>query len=84
MGLGSLLLDAAERAAAERGRTALALEVRADNARAIAIYHRAGYALTGKRGEYYHDGMAALRFAKQLPKSQARRAPDASTGTRRR
>ncbi len=65
-GVGRLLLDAAEKATAERGRTSLRLEVRRDNERAIALYDRAGYRRTGEVEGYYADGMTALRFEKLL------------------
>ncbi len=68
-GHGSRLLAASEAAAREHGAKALRLEVRADNAPAIALYRKSGYAEFGRHGGYYEDGMDALRFEKPLPRS---------------
>ncbi|MFZ4531830.1 MAG: ribosomal protein S18-alanine N-acetyltransferase [Alsobacter sp.] len=65
-GLGARLLDAAEQAAADRGATAMRLEVRADNAAAIRLYERCGYRRFGILPSYYEDGQDALRFEKRL------------------
>lgn len=72
-GVGSLLLDAALRATAERDATALTLEVRADNAAALALYERQGFTMTGRSPEYYSDGAAALHFRKALAAPLQRR-----------
>ena len=61
-GVGRLLLEAAEDAAFEHDRMMLRLEVREDNARAIAIYERAGYRYIGREPDYYEDGATALRY----------------------
>ena len=66
-GHGRRLLAACEQAAAERGAAVLRLEVRADNAPAIALYGRSGYAEFGRYDDYYEDGTAALRFEKPIP-----------------
>lgn len=65
-GVGRPLLEAAEAAAKARGRSALRLEVRADNARAITLYELSGYRLFGSIPTYYADGATALRFEKAL------------------
>jgi ribosomal protein S18 acetylase RimI-like enzyme len=65
-GLGARLLAAAERAARERGCRALRLEVRVDNAAAIALYERAGYGRIGRYAGYYEDGADAWRYEKTL------------------
>jgi ribosomal protein S18 acetylase RimI-like enzyme len=65
-GVGSRLLRAAESRAADHGCTFIRLEVRADNARAIRQYVRAGYAEIGAKPAYYDDGEMALRFEKSL------------------
>jgi ribosomal protein S18 acetylase RimI-like enzyme len=65
-GTGHSLLAAAEAAALQAGRRALRLEVRADNARAIALYEDMGYRRIGERLHYYEDGMTALRYEKPL------------------
>src|SRR5690606_4818792 len=65
-GYGRALLAAAEKAAMEHDRILLRLEVREDNAPAIALYKTAGYHRIGRVADYYADGMAALRFEKLL------------------
>jgi ribosomal protein S18 acetylase RimI-like enzyme len=65
-GLGRVLLAACEAEAARRGAETLVLEVRADNARAIALYEARGYARFGTLADYYEDGAAAVRYEKQL------------------
>jgi [ribosomal protein S18]-alanine N-acetyltransferase len=65
-GLGRLLVDAAETAAREAGRTRIKLEVRADNTPAHRLYERAGYARADTLPDYYEDGEAAWRFEKAL------------------
>jgi ribosomal protein S18 acetylase RimI-like enzyme len=65
-GLGRALLQAAESAAFDRERLLLRLEVREDNHRAITLYRQNGYRRIGREPDYYHDGMAALRFEKTL------------------
>ncbi|MBX3570603.1 MAG: GNAT family N-acetyltransferase [Rhizobiaceae bacterium] len=65
-GIGRPLLERAEAAARTRGAAELRLEVRADNARAVALYEACGYAAFGSRPGYYHDGQAAIRFRKTL------------------
>jgi ribosomal protein S18 acetylase RimI-like enzyme len=65
-GIGARLLAAAERAARERGCRALRLEVRVDNAAAIALYERAGYRRIGRYAGYYEDGADAWRYEKTL------------------
>lgn len=65
-GIGRMLIIAAEREAAKRGRSSLRLEVREDNARAIAIYRQSGFEPIRREPDYYQDGMAALRLEKHL------------------
>lgn len=65
-GIGRALLEAAEEAAYEKDRLVLRLEVREDNARAIAIYERGGYRRIGREADYYEDGAPALRYEKAL------------------
>lgn len=63
---GRALLAAAEQAAYDEERLLLRLEVREDNARAIALYEENGYRRIGREDGYYQDGMAALRYEKLL------------------
>jgi ribosomal protein S18 acetylase RimI-like enzyme len=65
-GIGPLLLAAAERAAARRGRRAMRLEVHDHNTRAIARYEKSGYRQFGRYRDYYDDHGDALRFEKVL------------------
>jgi ribosomal protein S18 acetylase RimI-like enzyme len=65
-GLGRLLLGASERAAKARGASAMRLEVRIDNARAIELYEKNGYRNFAVVTDYYEDGATALRFEKRL------------------
>ena len=54
-GLGGLLLERAMEVAQSRGVRELYLEVRASNARAIALYDRFGFEQVGCRRAYYDD-----------------------------
>ena len=65
-GVGRALLQASERYARAHGREVLRLEVRYDNASAIALYEKMGYRQFGQYEGYYVDGAAALRFEKRL------------------
>jgi len=76
-GLGRLLLGASERAAKARGANAMRLEVRVDNARAIALYEKNGYRSFAVIEDYYEDGATALRFEKHF-------APTGAAGRGRR
>lgn len=74
-GVGRELLNACERYARAHGRTALRLEVRYDNAPAIALYEKLGYRQFASYPGYYADGADALRFEKTLrPKTLGRAA----------
>jgi len=59
-GLGGVLLDALLVEAARRGCEEVLLEVRADNAAALALYERRGFATITRRRRYYSDGTDAL------------------------
>ena len=65
-GVGRQLLQAAERYARAHGRSFLRLEVRYDNAAAIALYEKLGYRAFGRYPGYYDDGAEALRLEKAL------------------
>jgi ribosomal protein S18 acetylase RimI-like enzyme len=65
-GIGSRLLAAAEVAARARGADEIRLEVRLDNGAAIKLYQSRGYRNVGRREDYYADGMAAVRYARDL------------------
>jgi ribosomal protein S18 acetylase RimI-like enzyme len=65
-GVGRELLHACERWARGHGRSVLRLEVRYDNAAAIALYEKLGYRQFDRYPGYYADGAEALRFEKAL------------------
>lgn len=67
LGVGRCLLDDAQHQAAVAGCGMLRLEVRADNAAAIALYRREGFTCFGSHRAYYADGCDALRFQRSLP-----------------
>ncbi|MCB1472823.1 MAG: GNAT family N-acetyltransferase/peptidase C39 family protein [Rhodobiaceae bacterium] len=65
-GIGLELLEEAEHAAFEAGRFMMRLEVREDNAGAIALYKAHGYRQFGTHPDYYEDHATALRFERIL------------------
>lgn len=65
-GVAARLLATLERAARGRGCTRMRLEVRTDNAAAIALYERQGYRCFAVRLAYYDDGTDAFRYEKAL------------------
>ncbi len=65
-GVGRALMAAVEATSAKRGCTALRLEVRKDNAPAIALYESQGYRPFGEYADYYEDGAPAMRMEKPL------------------
>jgi len=65
-GVGRALLMACETYARRHGRAALTLEVRYDNASAIALYESSGFRQFGEHAHYYADGATALRYEKAL------------------
>jgi ribosomal protein S18 acetylase RimI-like enzyme len=65
-GVGRALLQACEGYARGHGRATLVLEVRYDNAAAIALYEDLGFRQFGEHADYYADGATALRFRKSL------------------
>jgi ribosomal protein S18 acetylase RimI-like enzyme len=65
-GVGRALLQACEAYASRSGRATLALEVRYDNASAIALYESSGFRQFGEHRNYYADGATALRYEKPV------------------
>ena len=65
-GVGRALLQAAEAYGRRHRREALTLEVRYDNASAIALYESCGFRQFGEHPHYYADGATALRYEKPL------------------
>jgi len=70
-GLARELLSAAEDEAREHECSHVRLEVRTDNARAIAIYRESGYHDLGEISDYYEDHTPALRMEKRLHPAHA-------------
>lgn len=66
-GAGRLLLDALVSEAVRRGATSLLLEVRADNAPAIALYRRAGFERIAVRRAYYQPGAVDAWVMRRRP-----------------
>jgi ribosomal protein S18 acetylase RimI-like enzyme len=65
-GLARELVEAAEQAAWENHRAYMRLEVRKDNAPAIALYRKLGYRRFGELEDYYPDHADAWRYEKAL------------------
>ncbi len=65
-GVGLALLQASEKYARLHGRATLTLEVRYDNAPAIALYEKWGFEHFGEHEAYYADGAMALRYRKNF------------------
>ena len=75
-GVGAALIAAAEKFAFRQEREALTLEVRYDNAPAIALYEKLGFRPFGEHPDYYADGATALRYRKVLvPRAPAGAKP---------
>jgi ribosomal-protein-alanine N-acetyltransferase len=68
-GVGLALLQACEKYARLYGRASLTLEVRYDNAAAIALYEKSDFRHFGEHTDYYADGATALRYEKDLLRS---------------
>ena len=71
-GLARRLLSSAERNAARRGCRTMRLEVREDDAGAIALYETSGYRAFGRRPRYYAGRIGALRLEKALARGRRR------------
>ena len=68
-GLGARLLEHMTAIARTQGAEVIYLEVRPSNARAIALYRRAGFQQIGTRASYYRDGAGredALVFGRTI------------------
>ena len=65
-GVARALLAAIEADAVAHGATRMRLEVRTDNAAAIALYERFGYAGIAELPAYYDNGADARRYEKKL------------------
>lgn len=66
VGIGMMLLTDLEAEAVARGCTRILLEVRSDNAAALGLYERAGFAPDGMRRDYYGTGVDAVLMSRRL------------------
>jgi ribosomal protein S18 acetylase RimI-like enzyme len=73
-GLGRTLLAAAEADARARGCESMRLEVRVDNAPAIALYEGHGYVRGNRIPGFYEDGADAWQYVKHPGLASASRA----------
>ena len=69
-GVGSALLQASEKYARQHKKSRITLEVRYDNAAAIALYEKWGFRQFGVHDDYYADGATALRYRKILHRDE--------------
>jgi [ribosomal protein S18]-alanine N-acetyltransferase len=86
-GVGLALMQASEAFAHRHGRASVTLEVRYDNAAAIALYEKCGYQQFGEHKDYYSDGATALRYTKAILPGAPVQTPDLPaepTGAQRR
>lgn len=65
-GVGSLLLQAAEKRLCDAGSRAVGLETAVDNSAAIVFYKRHGYNVVNTWPRYYSNGVDALLLTKSL------------------
>ena len=65
-GVGTRLLTTAQQEIAKKSGSECYLEVRVSNLRAVALYERLGYKVTGRLEAYYKDGEPALLMATPL------------------
>ena len=65
-GTGAALLDAAADWCRRQNAQSLLLEVREDNAAALALYGKKGFRVTGKRKNYYDGTTAAVLMERTL------------------
>jgi ribosomal-protein-alanine acetyltransferase len=75
-GVARALLEQLEAAARDGGATELVLELREDNAAALALYQSLGFNQTGTLLAYYHDKSDALRLSKPLSRAAEARADE--------
>jgi len=65
-GIATELVDAVVRAASDEGADRLLIEVREDNAGAIALYAARGFVEIDRRPRYYRDGGTAIVMRRAL------------------
>jgi len=76
-GIGRRLVEELAGAARARGAAVLHLEVRADNAAARGLYEESGFAVVGRRPDYYGRGRDAVLMSRRLSGA----VPTATEGT---
>jgi ribosomal-protein-alanine N-acetyltransferase len=65
-GIGTRLLTTAHQEIAKKSASECYLEVRVSNTRAVELYERLGYKITGRLEAYYKDGEPALLMASPI------------------
>lgn len=70
-GVGSQLIDAAERRLREEGSRAVGLETAVDNRGALAFYKKHGYSVIRIWPRYYSNGVDALVLKKELAQAES-------------
>lgn len=66
LGIGNRLVESAEKATKREGRSAVTLEVRANNAAARALYAKRGYIEERRLPRYYDDGVDGVRLKREF------------------
>lgn len=66
-GLGSVLMQAAERCLCDAGCRRISLEIAVNNQAAFAFYRRLGYSVVRTQPRYYSNGVDALVLEKEFP-----------------
>lgn len=66
MTIAGMLIEKAADYASAHGLSAVTLEVRTDNAAAIALYRKHGFSVSGIKKGYYQDGADAYAMARPL------------------
>jgi [ribosomal protein S18]-alanine N-acetyltransferase len=74
-GIASLLLARVEREASVRHADRILLEVRDDNAGALAFYAQQGFTEMDRRPRYYADGTTAIILVRDVVRASAEWAP---------
>jgi len=80
-GIGQALVSALFDRARSLGVSVVQLEVRADNAAALALYGGLGFTADGRRRDYYGRGRDALLMSARLPPPHGREPGEPPGGT---
>jgi ribosomal protein S18 acetylase RimI-like enzyme len=76
LGVGTALLNEAERRIARRGAVQIELETAVNNTAAIAFWKRHGYQTRGILQNYYPGGLNAYAMMKPLEAGRAKKTPE--------